>query len=154
MPRQNEELILELYRQGDSGPDDGDGAHGQLPQLTLALDRQVQRANSAMCQLLGYREDEIVGNSVLAIVHPEDMEGLVLRLEALAREIDLGLVRPFRLFAKDGHAVRIDAALGVAHDEAGRPGSIVATVLDATTQCGCATQSSSRRCGVGQLVSA
>ena len=46
----------------------------------------IESANRALCQLTGYTEDDIVGGSVLAFVHPEDMEALVLRLEALARD--------------------------------------------------------------------
>jgi PAS domain S-box-containing protein len=135
----------------------GDGEEPRnrpAPQLTLRLDRKVESANRALRQLTGYREDEIVGGSVLAFVHPEDMETLVLRLEALARDIDLGPARPFRIFCLDGHALRIDASLAVTRDANGCPASIVVTVMHATPQCSCATAGTTQGSAVPQPVPA
>jgi hypothetical protein len=50
---------------------------GLGPQLTLALDRKVEAMSDALWRLIGCREDEIVGRSVVSVVIPEDMESLV-----------------------------------------------------------------------------
>jgi PAS domain S-box-containing protein len=123
-------------------------------QFTLALDRKVEAASPSLCRLIGCREDEIVGRSVLSVVHPEDMEALVLRLEALARDIDPGLMRPIRFFSRDGHTIWIDASLSVVRDRNDCPSCIVLTAMNATTQCSCATARSTQRCADGLLVSA
>jgi PAS domain S-box-containing protein len=137
-----------------AGCDEEEPRTRRAPQLTLTLDRKVESANRALCQLTGYTQDDIVGGSVLAFVHPEDMEALVLRLEALARDIDLGLARPIRIFCTDGHPIRIEASLDVTRDPSGRPSSIGVTVMNVTTQCSCITARSTHRCEVGQRVPA
>jgi PAS domain S-box-containing protein len=123
-----------------------------LPQITLSLDRKVEAANQALCRLLGYREEEMVGTSVLSVVHPEDMVALVLKLEALVRGINLGSKRPYRLFHKDGDTLRIDATLSVLRDRAGHPISIVVIVVGATiARCSCGSAMHPRR-SVRELV--
>jgi PAS domain S-box-containing protein len=122
--------------------------------MTLTLDRKLAHMNSEMSHLLGYRPDELVGNSVLAVVHPEDMEALVLRLDALTRNIDLGFSRPIRLFCKEGHAVQIDATLSVTRDATGHPRCVEAVVVRATTGCSCGTAVSTQRTAVLELASA
>jgi PAS domain S-box-containing protein len=125
-----------------------------LPQITLSLDRKVEAANQALCRLLGYREGEMVGTSVLSMVHPEDMEALVVKLEALVRGISLGFNRPYRLFHKDGHTLRIEATLSVLRDRSGYPSSIVVIVVGATiARYSCATAMHPLR-SVRELVSA
>ncbi len=154
MPPSNRDLTLDSSTRNGPELHHGGGAFRAFPRIGLTLDRKVESVNSALCQLLRYGESELVGSSVLTVVHPEDMEALVLRLEALIRNIDLGLNRPIRLFCKEGHPVQIDATLSVTTDATGHPSGVEVVVGETTTRCSCGTTKSFRRRDVAALASA
>lgn len=88
-------------------------AASPVPHLILTLGRGVEETNRALCDLLGYRSDEVVGSSVLRVVHPEDMEALILVLDALVRGHDDILARQYRFLHKDGHVVWVEATMSL-----------------------------------------
>jgi PAS domain S-box-containing protein len=154
MPLSNRDLTLDSSIRNGPELHHGGGAFRAFPRIGLSLDRKVQSVNDELCQLLRYRENELVGSSVLTVVHPEDMEALVLRLEALIRNIDVGLNRPIRLFCKEGHAVQIDATLSVTRGATGHPSGVEVVVGETTTQCICGPTKSFQRRDVVALASA
>jgi PAS domain S-box-containing protein len=91
-------------------------AASPVPHLILTPDRNVKEANRALCGLLGYHREEVVGSTVLQVVHPEDMEALILGLDALVRGDDDSPGRRFRFLRKDGNVLWLEAAMSLLRD--------------------------------------
>jgi PAS domain S-box-containing protein len=90
-------------------------AASPVPHLSLAFDRSVTEVNEALCRLLGYRREEIVGRTVLRVVHPEDMEALILALDALVRAHHDTTARRFRFLHSEGSVVWLDVTMSLIH---------------------------------------
>jgi PAS domain S-box-containing protein len=73
----------------------------------------VERVNAALCELLGYSEDELVGHEALDFVHPDDRGGE----DQLARELIAGERRTFviekRHLHKDGRPVWVRSTVSL-----------------------------------------
>jgi PAS domain S-box-containing protein len=91
--------------------------------VNLSLDRTINAVNRSLCQLVGYNQDELIGRSVLTLSHPEDVETLVLKLEALGRGGDCSR-EEYRCLRKDGHTVLVEVTPYVVRDGEGAPRSI------------------------------
>jgi diguanylate cyclase (GGDEF)-like protein/PAS domain S-box-containing protein len=57
--------------------------------LASSADEGIFRVNAAMCELVGYEEDELLGMELLQLVHPEDQEEVAnLRSDLFQGKID------------------------------------------------------------------
>ena len=75
------------------------------------------RANKAMCEFLGYSEEELLARSVYDITYPDNLE----RDRELCRRLDAGESAVFdvekRYIRKDGKTVWARTTVNVIHDE-------------------------------------
>lgn len=71
----------------------------------------------AITQLLGYPEMEVVGTSMLAMVHPDDLVKIVHNLAATAKNGGTNLSFTFRLRHQDGHFLWFETMTRIIHDE-------------------------------------
>ncbi len=63
--------------------------HAPIGILLLGPDLRVQRANRALCAMLGYSEDELLGRVATELIHPEDhAESNRMRDRVLAGDVD------------------------------------------------------------------
>jgi PAS domain S-box-containing protein len=96
--------------------DHSSSAANPLPHLNVSLGCSVNEANSALCSLLGFQREEVVGSTVLQVVHAEDMEALILELDALVRGHDDRRGRRFRFVRKGGGVVWMKTTMSVIRD--------------------------------------
>jgi diguanylate cyclase (GGDEF)-like protein/PAS domain S-box-containing protein len=71
-------------------------------------------ANPAALETLGYSEEELLGTSLLELVHPQDREHAVNRLAELASRGESSA--EFRVKKRDGTYIWVEAVGRVAHD--------------------------------------
>ncbi len=95
-----------------------------------SLDGRILNANPALCALLGYQEEELVGLSVRDITHRDDAAESV----GLVRKIATGELRSFvvvkRHVKKDGNHVWTRTAVTTLRDEDDRPVELLAMLID------------------------
>ena len=91
----------------------------------------MQQANEAMCRIVGYEPEQLVGMHYSEITHPDD---LAADDEAARRLFETG--RPTRLEKRyrrsDGDWVWVALSISIVFDEAGQPDHVVAQVEDIT----------------------
>jgi PAS domain S-box-containing protein len=105
--------------------------HAPIGMALVALDGRYMQVNRALCELLGYTEEELLGKSSQDIVHPDDLAGaLELRERLYAGEIDTYQLEK-RYLHKDGHVVWILLTGSVVHNR-GLPQYSITQILDIT----------------------
>ena len=98
------------------------------------LDGWLRQVNSALCEMLGYAEDELLGLTVFDITHPDDHEATRKARHALlsgeARSIHLEK----RYRRKDGNTLWGQVTGSLIGDAGGKPQYILGQVVDITEQ--------------------
>jgi len=118
--RESEERFRQTFELAGSGM-----AH-------VGLDGRFARVNRRLCEILGYRAEELIGKSVKEISHPEDRnltDAARDRVRAGALE-----VADFekRYVHRDGHTVWVDLTVALARDAQGAPLYEIAVFDDIT----------------------
>ncbi|HET8734220.1 MAG TPA: PAS domain S-box protein, partial [Anaeromyxobacteraceae bacterium] len=91
------------------------------------------RVNSALCEMLGYREDELVGRNAMDVTHPDDRAASGSASQAMiAGSPPVRLTK--RYVRKDGRDVVAEVSLSLVRDADGTPRHFIAGVLDVTAQ--------------------
>jgi PAS domain S-box-containing protein len=92
------------------------------------------RVNKAMCEFVGYSEEELLARSVYDITYPENLQ----RDHELCQRLDAGESAVFdvekRYIRKDGKAVWARTTVNVIRDEFGRPLRHTAVIQDLTAR--------------------
>ncbi len=95
------------------------------------LDGRIWRVNKVYAHMLGHTPDALVGRTVDELTHPDDRPNDRANLTALSEgsadqhEVDK------RYLHADGHAVRTVVHASLVHDGAGRPGYVMAHIVEA-----------------------
>jgi PAS domain S-box-containing protein len=108
------------------------GAENRSPRIRLSLDRSIEAVNPAMEELVGYREGELTGCSVLSLAHPEEMEALLLRLDAFGRGAGECSGATYRCLDRVGRTLWLAVTATLARGADGGPQSIDVDVDDIT----------------------
>lgn len=96
----------------------------------VALDGHWLRVNQKLCDIIGYKPEELLGNSFQDITHPDDLSadlGLVQRV--LAGEISSYTLEK-RYVHRDGHIVWIELTVALVRDSNGVPVNFISVVND------------------------
>jgi PAS domain S-box-containing protein len=104
-------------------------------------ERRYVAVNEAMCQMLGYARDELLGKTWTEITHPDDLEDNVGRYTQARRGETEGYRLTKRYLRKDGRAIDVDIAVRALRDREGRLQSFIAMVEDVTERQRLAEQS-------------
>lgn len=94
------------------------------------LSGRLLLVNQAVCDILGYRKDELLRQSFQSITHPGDLEGNL----ALIRQLDAGEISSFTreeyYIRRDGSCVWVELTVSMVRDLAGAPACRVAVIKD------------------------
>ena len=92
------------------------------------------KANYALCEMLGYSEQELLQLGISDVTHPDDVPGDLEQLRRLvAREV-VSYNRMKRYRHKEGRDVWVSLAVSVVHDADGVPAYFIGQIQDVTLQ--------------------
>jgi len=98
----------------------------------VQTDGQWLQVNSALCELVGYTEQELLATTFQAITHPDDLDADL----SYSRQMLEGSIRNFqmekRYFHKHGHVVWILLSVSLVRDLSGQPLYFIAQIQDIT----------------------
>jgi two-component system cell cycle sensor histidine kinase/response regulator CckA len=101
-----------------------------VPMIIVGLDGQLLRVNPALCRLLGYREEELAGTSLLDITHAEDRETVAEHLRrAAAGELPIWQLER-RCVRKDGGIIWGLFSASLVRDAGEAPAYLLSQVQD------------------------
>jgi diguanylate cyclase (GGDEF)-like protein/PAS domain S-box-containing protein len=96
----------------------------------VGTDGRFLRTNRSLCNMLGYREVELLGKTFQDITHPDDLDA---DLDQVRRML-VGEIRTYqmekRYFHKEGHVVWALLSVSMVHDEEGEPLYFVSQIQD------------------------
>jgi len=98
----------------------------------VGVDGRFLRVNPALCAIVGYGAEDLMGTTFQAITHPDDLETDLDYLRGcLDGSID-GYEMAKRYIHRDGHEVWVELNVAVVRDWRGVPGHFVSQILDIT----------------------
>ncbi|HEY2569463.1 MAG TPA: PAS domain S-box protein, partial [Candidatus Udaeobacter sp.] len=119
--RDSEERLRAIVEQSNAG------------MVRYSLKGRIQFVNPRFCQMLGYKESELLGKSVREITYPDDLERTTHAFESATRkgasaELEKRYVR------KDGSIIWVNVCDAPERDPVGRSKFVVAVVVDITSR--------------------
>jgi PAS domain S-box-containing protein len=82
--------------------------------------------------LLGYTEADVLGKSVLSMVHPDDLPGVVKDIGAICESGQDTVTSTFRFRHKDGHYLRFESTTRIVRDRSGQVKEFLSISRDIT----------------------
>jgi diguanylate cyclase (GGDEF)-like protein/PAS domain S-box-containing protein len=104
--------------------------HAAIGMALVQPDGRFLRVNTAVCQMLGYREEEMLALDIAEITHPDDLAADMALLEELLAGQRESYQLEKRNFHKDGHVVHIQLSVSLVRDDQGRPLYFVSQAQD------------------------
>jgi two-component system sensor histidine kinase UhpB len=106
--------------------------YAAIGKALVAVDGRWIEVNRALCEIVGYSEQELLGLTFQAITHPEDLDTDL----AYVRQMIAGQIRTYqmekRYFHKQGHVVWILLSVSLVRDPDGQPLYFISEIQDIT----------------------
>lgn len=99
--------------------------------VTIDLDRVITSWNAGAENLYGYPASEVVGKSLDIVMLPEDIVGLIAKIDSIIHEVSVPLYETVRLH-KNGRQADLQIALSPVRDESGEVVGISTIARDIT----------------------
>lgn len=96
----------------------------------VAPDGHWLKVNRALCELIGYASDELMGKTFQDITHPEDLDEDLDHVRQLLAGASQHYQMEKRYFHKDGHIVWIQLSVSLVRDNRGIPLNFVSQIQD------------------------
>jgi diguanylate cyclase (GGDEF)-like protein/PAS domain S-box-containing protein len=96
----------------------------------VSTDGRFLEVNSALCALVGYSRDELVGRTFLSITHPDDLDADMAHVQRCLDGVDGGYEMEKRYVHRDGRDVWVHLTVAAVHGVDGRPTHFVAQIMD------------------------
>ena len=100
----------------------------------MSLDGLIEQANGAYGQIVGLAPRDMVGMSVLELVHPDERDVTATELRRIADDDADGYEMEQRLVHTEGREVWVMTHVSCVKDSVGRPLSLVGQIQDVTEQ--------------------
>ncbi|HEU4810626.1 MAG TPA: PAS domain S-box protein, partial [Nocardioides sp.] len=108
--------------------------HSPIGMALVGLDGRLLMVNRALCDMLGYDEEELSRRGFQELTHPDDLDDdLELFDKTLAGEIDSYRIRKRYLHAQ-GQVVWGDLSVALVRAQDGSPRHFISQILDVTEQ--------------------
>jgi PAS domain S-box-containing protein len=88
-------------------------------------------ANEKFCKMLGYKESEVIGKTIFAITHPDDVDVTTRCFQQMLREKQ-PVEMEKRYICKDGSLIWVNVCDTPVPDATGKPASAMAVAIDIT----------------------
>jgi PAS domain S-box-containing protein len=95
-------------------------------------DGRFAKVNAALCQLLGYTEDELLARDFQSITHPDDLAGDLTHLRSLLDGRAISYQMDKRYFHRDGRVIWVQLSVSVVRRVDGSIEYLVAQLQDIT----------------------
>lgn len=96
------------------------------------LDGQVIMANKALQDLLGYSEEELIGQNIASLSHPDDLEEDLRLFEQLKEGKINNYSLEKRNIKKDGTSIDVNLTVSLIQDDEGQPQFTIGLIQDIT----------------------
>ncbi|MBS1190984.1 MAG: domain S-box [Rhodocyclaceae bacterium] len=106
--------------------------HSSIGKSILAFDGRLERVNSALCEMLGYAEDELQTLGWVGVTHPDDIEATRSALAPLLAGEKESTRFIKRYLHKSGTVVWADVTVSLRRDGDGKPLYFITNVSDVT----------------------
>lgn len=106
--------------------------HETFGMCVIGLDMHFLQVNRAICTMLEYSAEELLGTSLTALTHPDDLEISSQRKERLIQEPGGYLEVEIRVIHRGGAVVRVHMSALLLRDDSGSPQCFVAHMEDIT----------------------
>src|SRR5258708_19110792 len=100
----------------------------------VATDGRWMRVNRALCGMVGYTAEELLGTTFQAISHPDDLDADLEHMRQMLDGSQSHYHMEKRYFHKDGHIVWILLSVSLVRDAAGQPMYFVSQIQDITAR--------------------
>jgi PAS domain S-box-containing protein len=100
----------------------------------VSLEGRWLKANHALCEMLGYSEDELLQRSISDVTHPDDIATGLEQLRRLVGRETTNYHRIKRYLHKDGRVIWVSLAVSVVHSSDGLPAYFIGQMQDVTLQ--------------------
>ncbi|GAI65630.1 unnamed protein product [marine sediment metagenome] len=125
--KSKEELLLESQQQYqdlyDYAPD---------MYFTIYPDGIVKSVNKYGAEYLGYSKEELIGEPVWVVVHPDDIEDVENQISKIIKKKTQQRELEFRKVRKDGSVLYVNERLQLSQDEKGNPEELKIICRDIT----------------------
>jgi PAS domain S-box-containing protein len=139
---------------GEAGPFRAAFDHAAIGMAIIDLNGRFVQVNSALLNIVGYAEAELLATDFQSITHPDDLESDV----ALARQLMAGEIEHYhmekRYLHKDGHVVWILLSASIARDKAGRACFAISQIQDISDRKAAAEETARRLLQIDRLTQA
>lgn len=106
--------------------------HAPIGMALATTDGHFIKANRAMCQIVGYTEEELRAKTLQELTHPDDLgKNLDLLGKSLGGKLDSYQLEK-RYVHKDGHFVWVLVTSSVVHDDSGAVRYLIGQIQDIT----------------------
>ncbi|HSV85050.1 MAG TPA: PAS domain S-box protein, partial [Levilinea sp.] len=100
----------------------------------MSLDRIVLDSNPAMCKMLGYSREELIGQSPAIVTYPEDFPSSTESFKKLISGEDSHYISERRYVRKNGEVFWTQISMSVVRDPQGQPLYLVGLINDIDAQ--------------------
>jgi PAS domain S-box-containing protein len=108
--------------------------HAAIGMALVAPDGKWLRVNHSVCDITGYREEELLQRSFQDITHPDDLDLDLANVgKMLEGEID-GYQMEKRYYHKNGAIVWVLLSVSLVRDEKGQPRFFISQIQDITSR--------------------
>jgi PAS domain S-box-containing protein len=106
--------------------------HAPIGMALTAPDGRFLRVNAALCEIVGYPEEELVGRTFQSITHPDDLSSNMREVQQMLVGNRSSIQIDKRYVHKDGHAVWVLTTSALLRDAQGGPAVLVTQIQDMT----------------------